>query len=381
MRSIWITVKKELRSIFRDRKTFAMLLFFPLLIPMMIFLYASMYEDQSQEEMYLVGINYELNQNEASFMDEAHLKGEYYATKKEMERAYQQGKILGYIDYQEKEHQYLVYTNEDSEEGMYVSSYVSAYLDSYNQYLAKLSLIGEDVDVEKAYDNLSYEVVDLEGENWMLMLMFTIAFTYIVMAIVIATTNMATTATAVEKENGTLETILTFPVSSRDLVLGKYLATVFMGFLSSFIGLILTVASLRIAVDHFSVFQEVHYSIGGVEILVAVVVVALASFFIGGLSIMLTSFTKSYKEAQSVSSVLNILTVIPMMISLVGLEVSRWYYLLPIFNYTQVLMDIFSGGIDWWTILIVIGSSVFYVIVVIFYIVKQYRSERVLFGN
>ena len=45
MREILITIKKELRSIFRDKKTFITLLLFPILIPAMIFLYAYMYEE------------------------------------------------------------------------------------------------------------------------------------------------------------------------------------------------------------------------------------------------------------------------------------------------------------------------------------------------
>ena len=66
--SIIITIKKELRSILRDRKTLITLLVFPILIPMMIFLYSYMYENQSQEETYNIAINYELNTTETSIL-------------------------------------------------------------------------------------------------------------------------------------------------------------------------------------------------------------------------------------------------------------------------------------------------------------------------
>lgn len=379
MSSIWITVKKELRSILRDRKTLITLLAFPLLIPVMIFLYAYMYESTEETTRYVIGVNYQPNTTEITFMEEVHLEAKVYEDKEALEEAYQVGEILGYIDYQEEEKKYYLYTNEDSEEGMYVSSYVTSYLEGYNQYLAKLYLIGEDIDVDKAYANLEYEIVDLDGENFILLMMFTVSFTYIVMAIVLSTTNMATTATAVEKENGTLETILTFPVRVRDLVIGKYLATVIMGILSSFIGLILTLGSLEIATNSFSVFQDISFTFDIGSILVAVLVVVLASLFIAGLSIAVTSFAKSYKEAQSMSSVLNMLTVIPMLISIVGMEIQKWYYLIPIFNYTQVLMDIFSGNFDVIAILMVVLSSVVYVVLVIAYILGQYRTEKVLF--
>lgn len=380
MSSIRITIRKELRSMFRDKKTFYTLLIFPLLIPAMIFLYANLYESQNKDKFYSIGVNYDLNQTEVSLLEEAHLKSKVYDSVKEMEKAYSKGEILGYIDYQEEEKNYLVYTNEDSEEGMYVSNYVRVFLDNYNNYLGRLYLIGEDFDVDSIYHNFSYQVIDLKGENWMLMLMFTISFTYIVMSIVISTTNMATTATAVEKENGTLETILTFPIKSRDLIIGKYLATVVMGVVSSLIGLILTVGSLEIATKSFAVFKDISYSVSVSGVLLSVLVVVLASFFIAGLSIAVTSFAKSYKEAQSMSSVLNILTVIPMMISMVGITIHKVYYLIPIFNYTQVLMDIFSDKYDVISILLVVFSSFLYVGVVIFYIIRQYRSEKVLFG-
>lgn len=380
MRLVWVTVKKELRSIFRDKKTFATLLLFPILIPMMIFLYADLYENQLKDDMYLIGVDYSLSQSEMEYMDSANLKSKYYSNQKEMERAYARGEILGYID-RDEDNKYKIYTNVDSSDGMKIQSYATAYLEGYKNYLARVYLIGENVDVDRTFQQIDYDVVNLEGENFLMNLMFTISFTYIVMSIVIATTNMSTNATAVEKENGTLETILTFPVSSKNLILGKYIATVLMGFLASFIGLFLTIISLHVVISCFPNFSHLSYQVGGLGILSSLTIILMASLFIGGLSIMLTSFTKSYKEAQSVSSVLNILTVIPMMISVMGVTVHRWFYLVPIFNYTQGLMDIFAGKISILQILMIILSSLLYVVIILFSIIRQYQSEKVLFGR
>lgn len=330
---------------------------------------------------YLIGVNYKLNSTELTLLSEVNLEAYEYDNVKDMEKDYNNGTILGYIDYDKENKKYLIYTNEDSEDGMYVSNYVVTYLDSYNDYLAKLALIGEDIDVDSVYNNFSYEIVNLEGENWLLNLMFSMSFTYIVMAIVVATTNMATSATAVEKENGTLETLLTFPVKISDLVLGKYLATVIMGVISGLIGLCLTIVSLYLATSNFSVFQDIDFYLNISSVIFSILIVICASFFIAGLSICLTSFAKSYKEAQSMSSVLNILTVIPMMISLVGISINWFYYLIPIFNYTQCLIDIFSGNFDFVSILLVFISSVVLVVVVILSILRRYRTEKVLFGD
>lgn len=379
--SIIVTIKKELRSILRDKKTLITLLVFPILIPIMIFLYAYIYNNQSKDEFYNIAINYKLNTTEKSLLKDCHLTPEYYESLSSMKKAYAQNKVSGYIDYNEEKNTYTIYTNEDSEEGMYVSNYVTTYLESYNNYLAKLYLTGEDIDVDKAYNNFQYNIKDLEGENFILEIIFSIAFTYIIMSIVLAGTNMATSATAVEKENGTLETLLTFPIKASELITGKYLATVIVGLIASLIGLILTIGSIIIASNSFSIFETITFSINLETILISIITCISASLFIAGLSIAITSFAKTYKEAQSSSQVLSILTVIPMMVSLIGIKINTIYYLIPIANYVQLLMDIFSKNYNYLNILIVLISSIIYVIVVISYIIKQYKSEKVLFGE
>lgn len=379
--SIIITIKKELRSILRDKKTLITLLVFPILIPLMIFLYSYIYDNQTQEETYNIAINYKPNTTEKSILDECHLKPKHYKTLKEMKEAYKNGEVSGYIDYDKDKKTYTVYTNEDAEDGMYIANYTTAYLDAYNNHLAKLYLTGEDIDVDKAYNNFKYKIKDLEGENFILEIIFSIAFTYIIMSIVLASTNMATSATAVEKENGTLETILTFPVKPSELITGKYLATVITGIIASLIGLILTIGSLSIASSYFEIFKTISFSINIETIIIGIITCLSASLFIAGLSIAITSFAKTYKEAQSSSQVLSILTIIPMMISLIGIKINTIYYLIPIANYVQLLMDIFSKNFNYLNILIVLLSSIIYVIIVITYIIKQYKSEKVLFGD
>ena len=192
---------------------------------------------------------------------------------------------------------------------------------------------------------------------------------------------MATSATAVEKENGTLETLLTFPVRSSELIIGKYLATVITGIIASLIGLILTIGSILIASEIFEMFKTITFSINLTTIIIGIITCISASLFIAGLSIAITSFAKTYKEAQSSSQVLSIITIIPMMISLIGIKISTIYYLIPIANYVQLLMDIFSKNFNYLNILIVLISSIIYVVIVIYYIIRQYKSEKVLFGE
>ena len=103
----------------------------------------------------------------------------------------------------------------------------------------------------------------------------------------------------------------------------------------------------------FDSFKDISFNLDISIIILSILVVILASLFIAGLSILVTSKTKSFKEAQSVSSVLSFITIIPMMISLMEMSVGTIYYFIPIVNYTQILMDIFSGIMSISNILIV----------------------------
>lgn len=379
--SIIVTIKKEIRSILRDKKTLMTLLVFPLLIPAMIFLYSYIYDDGLQEEYYNIAIDYETDNIVKSILEECYLKPIYYKSLEEMKESYDKEEVLGYIHYDAENNKYIIYTNEDSQDGMSVSSYIVSYLEAYNNYLAKAYLISEDIDVEEVYNNLSYEIKDLDGENFILEMIFSIAFTYIIMSIVLACTNMATSATAVEKENGTLETLLTFPVRASDLIIGKYLASFIVGLISSLLGLILTILSIIISQNLFTIFDNISIGINIQTLIIGIITCISASLFIAGLSIAITAFSKTYKEAQSSSQVLSIITVIPMMISIIGIELNTVYYLIPIANYVQLLMDIFSQNFNYINIIAVFISTIVYVIIVITYIIKQYKKEKVLFGD
>lgn len=378
MSSMIITIKKELRSIFRDKKTLITLFIFPLFIPMMIFLYAYMF-DGMEDTSYLIGINYDINDTERSLLDETNLEVKFYDDVSLMEDAYNSGEIYGYIDYSEKDNCYNIYTNSDSSEGMTVNGYINAYLNGYNDYLKELYLIGEDIDLEKANNNFLIKEINLDGENYLLETVFTVAFTYIIMAIVMSATNMATSATAVEKENGTMETLLTFPIKTKDLIIGKYLAGAVIGFISSLVGLGLTIISLLIATNSFESFMNLEFSFGGLEVILGIFIIGLSSLFIAGISLLLTSRTKSFKEAQSVSSVFSLICLIPMMVSMMNISIGPIYYLIPILSHTQILMDIFSGFVSFNNIMLVVISSLIFIIMVIYLVIKRYKIEEVLF--
>ena len=110
-KNIIITIKKEMRSIFRDKKTLIMILGFPLIIAVMIFLYGTMETTimGTDDTAYNIGINYPLTPTEEMYMDEFSLKPKYYDTKEKLEKAYEEEKIDTYVVYNEIENKYTTF--------------------------------------------------------------------------------------------------------------------------------------------------------------------------------------------------------------------------------------------------------------------------------
>ncbi|MBQ8131512.1 MAG: hypothetical protein IJ193_03385, partial [Bacilli bacterium] len=72
-KNTWITIKKELRGIIRDKKSLLMMLVGPIMIPVFILLMSSVYDsiiDDTEKEKTMIGINYELNEVEKSIVKE-----------------------------------------------------------------------------------------------------------------------------------------------------------------------------------------------------------------------------------------------------------------------------------------------------------------------
>lgn len=382
--NIMITLKKELRSIIRDKKTILMILGFPFIIAAFIFFFGYM-EDTlmgTEDTKYIMGINYEPNSTEKTLMSELFLEPVQYKTLEEMKEAYDNAEIETYIFYDKEKNLYTIYSNENIMDSQ-ASSYAMEYLEAYNKYLGDLYIKGEDIDPEVAYGSIVYELKTTEGEElstdgFMIDMVMDMSFTYIIMAIALAAVNMATSAIAVEKENGTLETILTLPVTTKELITGKYLATAVIGLTSSIIGFIITIISFAIATNMFEVYKG--FSISFMAIFWGIIICIIASLLIAALAILLTSSAKSYKEAQASGQILQMLCIVPIFISFLNISTTTLYYIIPVLSHTTILMDLYSGNISYLNLFLTIASTIIYVVILLYVIIKKFKSEKVLFG-
>lgn len=381
MNNIFTTLKKELRSIFRDKKTLRAMLVFPFIIPFFIVFYGYMYDAlESEETGSRVLVNYEFNDDALNIAKEMNLELVYKYSEDDIKKEYASGNTDGYVLYNKDTNTFTIYTNNSDVSGATTYSLISTYLESYKDYLTSNYLVQHGINLDEAYNHFNVDAVELGENNYLLKIILTLSFTYIIMAICMAASNVATFATAQEKENGTLETILTFPVKKSELLIGKYLSSVVLSIISSLISLVLMIIGLYIGKTNFNVYADYQFVFNFKTIIAAIIVILSASLFISGIAFLLTSRSKSFKEAQSKAQFLNMVSIIPMFISMLEITLSTSYYLIPICNFEQILNDLFTNNINMVNLFTTLGSTVIYIIVVIIFVSKTYNQEKVLFN-
>lgn len=379
--NLWNILRKELRELFRDKKSLAMMLVIPIFIPLLVIGMSALFEAQVSkdiEEYNKIGIAYDVSEEEKAIAKE--MKIEFVKdTEDKLKEKYDKDEINLYIT---KEGSKYTINSNGSEISSYAKGLVEAYFDAYKQFLQQNYLQENNVNPNEVLNIITVEENVFKKDNFFVNYVKNYAFLFIIMAITVSATYPSTDTTAGEKERGTLETLLTFPIKSKDIIIGKFLGVTISSIITGVISLILSAISLILAQNMFSIYEGVSIMYTPIAIVFAIVLIIAYSFFISGLCISIASKSKSFKEAQSALTPLTFLSFFPGMIAfMIGIETTPLLALIPFLNYTNIFTDINNGNINYLNIAIVIVSTVIYIGVILRYIIKEYKSEKVLFSK
>jgi sodium transport system permease protein len=195
--------------------------------------------------------------------------------------------------------------------------------------------------------------------------------------------------TAGEKERGTMETILSSPISRMHLVLGKFflILTAALGTAA------LSVLSMGVS---FSVLG--HYtsqSAGGraaaaefllklgPKTVISVFLMALPVAVLFSATLMtIALFAKTYKEAQSYLTPMTFVVIIPAVAAMLpGVELTPKLSLIPILNVSLLCKELVAGTYHWNFIAIIFSSTCVYAAAALFIAIKMFQRESVLFRS
>lgn len=204
---------------------------------------------------------------------------------------------------------------------------------------------------------------------------------FIMISIFAGGLSIGTDAIAGEKERGTLATLLMTPIKKNEIILGKIVSTAtitILSALSSFIGIL---ASLPFAKSMFDVGGTVSYQVGDYLMLFGILIVI--ALFAASLMLLASTIGKSTKEATMYAMPVYILAIFSSTFSMFNevQDTSIYMYLVPVYNCTLGLKAIFAFEAELLPILLVIGSSIVYIVVTLLILLRMFKSERVLFAK
>ena len=213
-------------------------------------------------------------------------------------------------------------------------------LNGYSQQLAAMRLVARGVSptVLRPINVDDVDVSTPSGRSAMLLGMMSYFFIF---ALLMGGMYLAIDTTAGERERGSLEPLLSLPVTRDQLRLGKIAATcVFMA-----VSLLLSLASFFVALKFMPLQQLGMTPNFGPDVVVAAFFVLLPFVLLGAsLMTLVASFTKSYKEAQTWLSIVLIAPTLPILIvSILTLRPQVEFMFIPSLSQHLILVDMIKN--------------------------------------
>jgi sodium transport system permease protein len=217
---------------------------------------------------------------------------------------------------------------------------VRTALHSYSQEIAAMRLVARGVS-PLVLRPINVDEVDVSTPSGRSALLLGMMSYFFIFALLMGGMYLAIDTTAGERERGSLEPLLSLPVTRDQLMLGKIAATcVFMA-----VSLLLSLCSFYVALNFMPLEQLGMTPNFGPPVIVAAFLI-LAPFILLGASLMtlVASFTKSYKEAQTWLSVVLVAPTLPILIvSILTLRPQLEFMFIPSLSQHLLLVDMIKN--------------------------------------
>ena len=247
---------------------------------------------------------------------------------------------------------------------------------AYNQEIVAMRLVGRGVSpgVLQAVTVDEVDVSTPSGRSGILLGMMSYFFLF---ALLMGGMYLAIDTTAGERERGSLEPLLSLPVTRDRLMLGKIAATcLFMA-----MSLMLSLWSFFFALKFMPLEQLGMTPNFGPGVVIAAFFL-LAPFILLGAAVMtlVASFTKSYKEAQTWLSVVLIAPTLPILIvSILNVRAELSFMFVPSLSQHLILVSMVKNEpLQWLHVAVSVASTLAFGALLTWICARLYRSEGLL---
>ncbi|MDT8439317.1 MAG: ABC transporter permease [Wenzhouxiangellaceae bacterium] len=220
-------------------------------------------------------------------------------------------------------------------------SRVQRYLTGYSQTIGQIRLMMRGVDPQLMRP-IDTQVVDLStptsrGGEILAFLPY-----FILLTLFAASMHMAIDTTAGERERKSLEPLLINPVPRWQIMTGKLLATSFFALASLALSLVAFVYAMKMLP---TAMMDVKLNLDFAVAARAFIIVAPAALLAAAMLIILASFAKSFREAQSYVGMIILVPMIPSLWLMVDpTKAEYWMTWVPLLNQNIMITELVRGN-------------------------------------
>ena len=286
---------------------------------------------------------------------------------------------------------YEVYYVSSITNSSYAAGIVRDVVDELSREESKEKIQAAGLDADVIMNPVVYESEDLaSSEQSAGSILGMILPFLLVLSLLMGTMYPAIDVTAGEKERGTLETLLTLPVSNREIIFSKFFTVAIIGIISALLNIVsiafMGIYMIRLMGD---AMDSMGISFAGIDIgkfIHAIIFTVLAIFafslFISAVTMCITSLAKSYKEANNYITPLMLVVMLTGYIGFIpNIELTHTMALVPVANICLMIKNLLLFKVEYKLVAVVLMSNVLYAIVAVLILSRIYDSENVLFDE
>jgi sodium transport system permease protein len=186
--------------------------------------------------------------------------------------------------------------------------------------------------------------------------------------------------TAGERERGTLESLMAAPVSRLSLLGAKYVAVLTVALLTAIANLVAMSITLRGTGLGDALLGPGGMSIG--VLLIMFLLLALFAAFFSAVLLAITSFARSFKEAQAYLIPLMLLSLGPGFVSVIpGMKLEGLLSVAPLVNIVLLARDVIQGTAQPLPAAVAVISTALYAVGALALATRIFGSDSVLYGS
>jgi sodium transport system permease protein len=189
--------------------------------------------------------------------------------------------------------------------------------------------------------------------------------------------------TAGEKERGTLETILSVPVSRTELLLGKYLTVTTVALITGLLNLLSMTMAYSLGMIQLGVLSgHVDFSFSPLAVFLLFILIIPLALFLSSALLSVCLFARSFKDAQNLVTPLYLILMLPALFATApGIELKGLLVFVPILNVSLLFKEIMLNHFSFEMIFSVFLTNTVFAFLGIIIFSKLFNAEQILFAE